>query len=272
MSTGFRTIELSNPAYEHDGLRFATVFSEALGGRVDCTLWSPPHRPAGPLPLVVLLHGVYASHWAWALAGGAHAVAADLVRSGEVAPFALAMPSDGLSLHGSGYVTTHAGAVERWIIEEVPALAAHAIDGVDREASISIVGLSMGGFGALSIGAHNHRRVEAVAGMSSITDFDRMALFVGSLDGYELEPGRRRLIDSLSANRDALPRIYIDCGRDDPLIDDNRRLHAALVAAGVDHVWHEHSGGHEWSYWHEHLPEALRFCLDPDGRSPTPDG
>ena len=263
MTARFRTIEVSDPAYEHDGLRCATVFSEALGGRADCTLWSPPEDTGGPLPLIVLLHGVYASHWAWTLAGGAHIVAAAMVASGEVAPFALAMPSDGLYRHGSGYVTTNAGAVERWIVEEVPAIAELAIAGVIAAAPLAIVGLSMGGFGALSIGAWNHPRVTAAAGMSSITDFEQMSYFVGSLDDYDIDHRRRRVIDSIIANKDKLPRLHIDCGRDDPLIEHNRSLHAALVAEGVEHAWHEHRGGHDWGYWHEHLADALRFCVAP---------
>jgi S-formylglutathione hydrolase FrmB len=168
-------MEVSDPRYEHDGLRHVTVFSRALGRRADCTLWAPPGA-SGPLPLVVLLHGVYASHWAWSASGGAHVAAAGLIESGA-APFALAMPSDGLFGHGSGYLDQPTGGYERWIIEEVPLLASLVI-GTDPAAPLGLVGLSMGGFGALSIGARHGGRVAAAAGMSSITDFDQMALFV----------------------------------------------------------------------------------------------
>ena len=54
-------MEVSDPRYEHAGLRHVTVFSRALGRRADCTVWMPPGA-SGSLPLVVLLHGVYASH------------------------------------------------------------------------------------------------------------------------------------------------------------------------------------------------------------------
>jgi S-formylglutathione hydrolase FrmB len=265
-------VSLSDPNYESNGLRSATVFSPALRHRVDCTFWSSG-RTTGPLHLVILLHGVYASHWAWTALGGAHLVADALAREGSVEGFALAMPSDGLDGHGSGYVTTHAGKVESWIIDEVPRVAALAMPGVDPVASISVIGLSMGGFGALSLGAWHGGRVRAAVGMSAITRFEEMEPFVGPLDRYTIDPERRSVRNGLIRNQDQLPRLSIDCGTDDPLLDGNRRLHSELDAAGIEHRWAEHPGGHDWSYWHARLPEALRFCLDgsaPAGAAAVP--
>ena len=75
MSSLFRRIEISEPQYESEGLRHVTVKSAALGRRADVTLWIPD-KTTGPVPLVILLHGVYGSHWAWAGKGGAHRTAA----------------------------------------------------------------------------------------------------------------------------------------------------------------------------------------------------
>ncbi|WP_332369533.1 hypothetical protein [Spirosoma telluris] len=71
MDSTFRTIELSDPAYEQDGLRYITVKTPNLKGRGDITVWLPSPELIGPepLPLVILLHGVYGSHWAWPLKG-----------------------------------------------------------------------------------------------------------------------------------------------------------------------------------------------------------
>src|SRR3954468_5469655 len=83
-------VELSDPAYGVEGLRCATAYSRALGRRADVTFWAPDDDVA--LPLVILLHGVYGSHWAWAWKAGA-----PLARPRAV----LAMPSDGLFGLGS---------------------------------------------------------------------------------------------------------------------------------------------------------------------------
>ena len=75
-------VEPSDPDFEFDHLRFLTFKSEAIQGRVDVTLFMPPgQESATNLPLLLLLHGVYGSHWAWALKGGAHKTALDLIES-----------------------------------------------------------------------------------------------------------------------------------------------------------------------------------------------
>ena len=118
----FHTVELSDPALERDGLRIATVRSRALGCRTDVSFWIPPGAKSVPT-LLILLHGVYGSHWVWAWKGAAHQTAARLVRAGEISPLILAMPSDGLVNDGSGYLSWPGGPdVERFIIEEVPRL------------------------------------------------------------------------------------------------------------------------------------------------------
>ncbi|MEY2468029.1 MAG: putative tributyrin esterase [Actinomycetota bacterium] len=254
----FVTTELSDPKFEVEGLRHATVASAALGRRGDCTFWAPASAD-GPLPLVVLLHGVYGSHWAWATKAGAHRTAARMIDAGDLPPLALAMPSDGLFGLGSGYVTHTAGDFRAWILDEIPELASKAIDAVSPEAPLALAGLSMGGFGALLLGARNGDRVRAVAGLSSITDFSQMRFFVGDISAYDVADDDRSVLDAIVANRDRLPAIHFDCGETDPLIEPNRVLHAALVDAGIAHDYAEHPGGHEWPYWETHLGTALAF-------------
>jgi putative tributyrin esterase len=254
----FATVELSDPRWEVDGLRHATVFSRNLGRRGDCTFWWP-RRAEGPLPLVILLHGVYGSHWAWALQAGAHQIASNLIESGATPPFALAMPSDGLFWHGSGYVRHSGGDFAQWIVGDVPALASHVIGSVDHEAPFALGGLSMGGFGALMLGAHHAERVSSVLALSAITDFSQMEIFVGALDRYDVDARWRSVADAFAAASQP-PPVYLACGSDDLLIEHNRELHRALMSQTVDCTWIEGAGGHEWEYWHRHLPDALIFA------------
>ena len=43
-----------------------------------------------------------------------------------------------------------------------------------------------------------------------------------------------------------LPRLRVDCGTDDFLIEDNRTFNRQLVDAGVDHQYVEYPGSHTW--------------------------
>jgi putative tributyrin esterase len=229
----FVTLELSDPSLEVDGLRHATVQSAALGRRADCTLWAPAGH-GGPLPLVVLLHGVYGSHWAWAYLGAAHHTAKHLIDDGLIPPLALAMPSDGLWGHGSGYVQGPGGDSVGWIVDEVPALAAEALPAVEPGGALAVAGLSMGGLGALLLGIRSAPRFRAVAGLSSITEFRDLSLFVGDLASYGVDPNEHSVAEAVLAHDGPLPAIYLGCGSDDLLIEQNRALHERLRTAGVD--------------------------------------
>lgn len=79
------------------------------------------------------------------------------------------------------------------------------------------------------------------------------------LDVLEFDGGDRSVLGALVAVGDRRPAIRFDCGTTDPLIEHNRALHHALAADGIDHEYEEFDGGHEWPYWRDHLPAALRF-------------
>ncbi len=257
----FRTLEVSDPAFTPAGLRFVTVKSAALGQRADVLLFVPP-QAAGlqDVPLVLLLHGVYGSHWAWAFKGGAHLTAQRLIDEGAIPPLVLAMPSDGLWGDGSGYVP-HAGQdFERWIVDEVPAAARQACSACSAASPLFIAGLSMGGFGALRMAGRYPRRFVAAAGLSSATEAAQLdALMAETRAGWAAAPADRSVIASLRDAEAPLPALHFHCGLGDPLLEANRRLHAELQATGIAHQYAEHEGGHDWAYWTRHLEDTLRF-------------
>ncbi len=258
----FRTVELSDSAYEYEGLRTVTVKSAALGRRADVSVWVPETEPIGTL--LILLHGVYGSHWVWPLKAGVHRTAQRMLAAGEIAPMVIAMPSDGLSRDGSGYLThASAGDAERWIVEEVPAVARLAAPALRADAKIAIAGLSMGGYGALRLGAKYAGRFVAISAHSAITEISEMERFVEEPLSDYLEYAPREELSALywlRKHRERLPRLRFDCGVDDELIAGNRQLHAALEADDIAHEYQEFSGGHEWPYWRQHVERTLRFA------------
>jgi putative tributyrin esterase len=263
MSPPFRTFGVSDPRFEHEGLRHVTVKSPALRARGDISVWLPQDVDIrSQLPIAILLHGVYGSHWNWALNGGAHRTAARLIAEGAIRPMALAMPSDGLWGDGSGYVEHRHADFERWIGDDVPAAARMLLsDKLRARSPLLLCGLSMGGFGALRIAArYGREQFTAVSAHSSITHFRQMSAFVEEpLLTYGVGAEGESVFKAILAHRQHLPAIRFDCGMSDPLIEPNRELHRALTEIGVTHVYEEFPGGHEWAYWEEHLADSLRF-------------
>ena len=257
----FRTLEVSDPSVALAGLRFVTVKSRALRRRADVTLYVPPAaQGVTNLPIVVLLHGVYGSHWAWALKGRAHLTAQRLIDAGALPPVALLMPSDGLWGDGSGYVAHADHDAERWIIDEMPALACELVAGCSARSPLLVAGLSMGGFGALRLAGKYPRRIAAAAALSAVTaatDFD--ALIEEDRSGWSPAPADRDVLAALAGTDAPLPPLRIDCGLDDPYLEANHRLHRALLHAGIAHQYAESAGGHDWDYWSATLEHTLRF-------------
>jgi S-formylglutathione hydrolase FrmB len=263
MSTrqAFRTIEVSDPALESDGLRWVTVKSAALRRRADLSLWIPEEGKDRAMPLVILLHGVYGSHWAWALKGAAHRTAAELIRAGEIPPMVLAMPSDGLWGDGSGYARHSSGEdYAAWIMREVPEAARAAVPELPLEQSVFLSGLSMGGYGALRLAALHGGAVRAASAHSAVTSFQGLASFAEEdLSRCGIPAEEDSLAEIMRARRGQLPPFRFDCGTDDALLGDNRELAATLSAAGIPHQYEEFPGGHEWPYWRRHFADSLRF-------------
>jgi putative tributyrin esterase len=256
----FRNPVLSDEVTGQPGLRLLTLHSRGLGCRGDVSLYLPPAAGNRELPLLILLHGVFGSHWNWWALGGLPSVAAEMMASGEVAPMAIAMPSDGLWSDGSGYLRHKRFDAEAWIVDDVPACI-HALLPQVRVERLALAGLSMGGYGALRLGAKCADRVAAISAHSAVTSLEDLQPFLSHPIGKDLGAGRRdaEILYWMRRHHVQLPPIRFDCGTEDPLLASNRGLHAALTKAKIPHLYEEHPGGHDWVYWKTHLRRTLRF-------------
>lgn len=241
-----------------------TLHSPALGRRGDISLYAPAGTdPEDPLPLVLLLHGVYGSHWSWHRQGDAPAVLDALCAVGAVRPCLLAMPSDGLFGIGSGYVRNGDEDAEGWIVDDVPDAIRLVHPGAGARGT-AIAGLSMGGTGALRLAARHPDRFVSAAALSPLPSVASIAAFTGRPDDSPAPAGDEHdLVAELtrwSAGREAL---WLGCGTEDELVDEALNLHERLVHAGAPHRFSATAGDHDWHYWRRALRDVLQFF---DGR------
>jgi putative tributyrin esterase len=256
--TSFFTTEIAH----FKGLNFITVKSNVLKKRADLTVYTPLSIKANnsPLPIVILLHGVYGSHWAWAVKGKVTITLEKLIKKGAIKPMILVMPSDGLFGDGSGYVPHITENYEQWIVDDVVQVVKEQIPQATENSPVFITGLSMGGYGALRLGAKYPSVFRAFSGLSSITHFNQLGEFVSDFNTLKKNTLEQDgVLEWLLKNKDILPPFRFDCGKEDILIEYNRQLHLALKQYNIPHIYEEYAGGHSWDYWTKHIAKTLLF-------------
>jgi putative tributyrin esterase len=215
-----------------------------------------PETGTPPFATFYLLHGLSDDHTIWLRRTRIEAYALAY-------PMIIVIPDAGRSF----YTNNEQGPLyAKYLAEEVTAFVERNFPAKARRGSRAVGGLSMGGYGALRlalgypdlyISANSHSGALRHGSRKYPGDMKEMRRIFGprpcGSDHDLLELARR----CKRAGR--LPRIRIDCGIDDPLIDDNRGFHAKLEKLGVAHEYEEFPGGHNWDYWDQHVREALNF-------------
>src|SRR6201999_2343890 len=102
---------------------------------------------------------------------------------------------------------------------------------------ISVLGLSMGGWGALRLAGKFPDRFQAAAGVSPLSHISQVASFAPTDLRQEHCPRIEDpdLAELLTSRGDNLPALRISCGTQDELIGTARLLHDRLAAAGPPH-------------------------------------
>jgi enterochelin esterase-like enzyme len=119
---------------------------------------------------------------------------------------------------------------------------------VPRHGRVAIGGISMGGYGALLLGAQG--RFCAVGGHSPALWFSGADSAAGAFDDAE-DYARHDIVNHPPHYH---APVWIDVGTEDPF--RNAAVHYAHEIHAQLHVW---PGGHDSGYWHSHMRQYLAF-------------
>ncbi|HEY8582366.1 MAG TPA: alpha/beta hydrolase-fold protein [Capillimicrobium sp.] len=228
-----------------------TVDSRLTGGERPLTLVVP--EGAGeddPRPLLLFLHG----------RGGdsddllSDELFAALEALGDRAPV-IAAPDGG---DGSYWHDRETGAWGSYVVEE--ALPAALREAPADPGRVAVGGISMGGFGALSLAREHPGRFCAVGAHSPALWRTGGETAPGAFDHAE-DFARHDLVGAAASRPDpyAAQPVWVDAGAQDPFVPGIDAFVAGLDGAGVPVAHHRWPGGHEGAYWRSHLDEYLRF-------------
>ena len=109
----------------------------------------------------------------------------------------------------------------------------------------AIVGLSMGGSQALTIGLTHLEAFGWIGGFSS------------GPPPAELDQTFSALLAATKASKGTPRLLWIGVGKDDFLLEPNKKFVAWLDTHHVAHTWQISEGGHTWFVWRRNFAEFL---------------
>lgn len=236
-------------------LRF---FSQSLG-KASEMLVLLPDTGEGPFPVLYLLHGLSDDASIWLRRSRIEWYVRDL-------PLIVVMPDGGRGWYTNGL---NGDAYEHHIIRDVIGQTERLFPASRRRQHRAIAGLSMGGYGAISLALKHPDLFVAAASLSGAVGMghkpitDEMPPDFKRIFGDNPQGSDQDLFALVQkVDRAQLPALWLDCGVEDFLIEDNRTFHAHLVSLGVAHLYHEFPGAHTWDYWDEHIQQVLPFVME----------
>ena len=201
-----------------------------------------------------------------------------LVKAKAVEPMIVVMPDVFLSYGCDAFDGSF--SYETMLLSELMPLVEGGWRANGRRATI---GFSMGGFAAMSLALRHTDLFCATAGLSPSVRTDAQYASEEPQSGWEDqwgrifggvgESGEARLTDyyksrcPLHLMKDVPLESFNDFGifittgnrEGGSLAESNEALHLAMAGRGIPHVWSVSDGGHDFAFWRERLPDALRF-------------
>ena len=237
------------------------VMSESLGMVTSVLVTMPDTGDLAAAPVVYLLHGLTDNCTGWLR----YTQAEHLARThGAI----LIVPEVQRSFYtdmacGPKYFT--------YINQELPTLCRRFFGIQPVPERTYIMGLSMGGYGAMKCAFTAPQQYAGCAGFSSVAEIqaelpqlcrwhEDRAIFP-----HGIVPPQDDLFDLVEKFRDGtcpMPRLFLACGQQDSLYPANLRLRDTLQAMNWPLTWYEAPGDHNWFFWNDALGRAMKELLE----------
>jgi enterochelin esterase-like enzyme len=230
----------------HGEIRTHWYHSKSLDSVRRLTVYTPPNYDKDRsvrYPVLYLFHGANADENAWYRLGRANLILDNLLAAGKIQPFIVVMPF-GYGVPPNGPQAENTAKFGKDLIEDViPYIESVYRAHTDRDRR-AIVGLSMGGGQALSIGLNNIALFSYVGGFSS---------GLGNSANFP-KTYAKVAADSADANK-RLKLLWIGCGTEDSAFAGSKSFSEFLDANNIKHTFRETAGAHTWMVWRRYLHE-----------------
>ena len=155
---------------------------------------------------------------------------------------------------------------EDYITQDLISEVEHRFPVSSGQKNRAIVGVSMGGFGAVVLSFKHPELYAFAGGLSSALDvptrpfsWHRMGQYRGHAQIFgDWGTVTRRANDPYhlaeTVDPATVPFFYLTCGEQEGLLPANQRFAALLKKRGFKYEFHPGPGGHDWNQWNERLP------------------
>ena len=214
------------------------------GGRRSARLYRPALE--GPYVLLLVLDGqdyFQRAHFA--------PLADNLSHQGTVPPLAVVFLDNARQARFAEYGCSE--ALVGFVAQELVPWVASQVPLVQRVGAHGVLGASLGGLAALWLGV----RLPEIFGQ-----------VFSQAGGFALGFGKELGLTTILRLSERLPlRVYMDCGRFDPLLEANRTMHGLLQGRGYAVTYREFNAGHNYPAWREDLAAGLEWLFSPAPRA-----
>jgi putative tributyrin esterase len=247
-------------------MRDVVFHSAALNRDMPYRVVLPASVAAGQkLPVVYLLHGGGGDFREWS-------------NDSDVAQFAergliLVMP-EGNSSYYTNSVQQPQDRYEDYIVSDLISDVESKFPAATGRPNRAIVGVSMGGFGAVTLAIRHPGLFAFAGGLSSAIDVPRRAFTIKRLQqsrhyesifgpsGSETRRDRDPFVLFKRASTDGTPYFFLTCGEQEGLLPANREFAALLGQRHFRYEFHTVPGGHNWNQWNAWLPDLFRSLME----------
>jgi putative tributyrin esterase len=213
------------------------------------------------LPVVYLLHGGGGSFLDWS-------------NYSDVARFAehgliLVMP-EGNSSYYTNSASIPQDRYEDYIVRDLISDVESKFPAAANRSNRAIIGVSMGGFGAVKLALRHPELFTFAGGLSPAVDVPRrafsikrfqqsrrFALIFGQI-GSQTRRDNDPFVLARSADPNRSPYFFLSCGEQEGLLAPNREFAALLKKRDFRYEFHSAPGGHDWSQWNARLPDLFQ--------------
>ncbi len=239
--------------------------SAALGRSMQYRVILPSSIPSGVrLPAVYLLHGGGGNFRDWSN----YSDVANFAKHGLI----LIMPEGDYSYYTNS-VKLPADKYEDYITKDLTADAEARFPIASGRENRAIAGVSMGGFGAITIGLRHPDLFAFAGGLSPAIDVARRPFSirrVGQSRAFEsifgpwnsdARQARDPFLVARSVSVAESPYLFLTCGASESLLAPNRAFAAGLARRGLRYEFHVVPGGHDWNQWNRQVPSLFDSLL-----------